>query len=145
MAINENYIQYEIRISNDGDLNKKLNLIGFNIIDSALLKHNLLDESSPIFSVINKDNSKIYINGEELNPFSLWYKFQSKGKYNIKIEINEKLNNLSFLLYKLRNVTKIDLSHLNTDEVKSLEGTFEECLDLEELNLENINAKKMKN
>ena len=37
------------------------------------------------------------------------------------------------------------MPNLNIDEVKSLEGAFEECFDLEELNFENINNGKIEN
>ena len=41
------------------------------------------------------------------------------------------------------NLISVDLSHLDTSEVTSLEGAFEGNMNLEEINLENINTDKL--
>ena len=87
-----------------------------------------------LFTGFNSKNSKIYINNEKLECFSLVHKFQEIGIYKIKIELNEKLKDLSFLFYKCQHVKKVDLSHLDTTEVTTLEGAFEGSINLEEIN-----------
>lgn len=105
----------------------------------------LMHIESGLFKGINENNSKLYINDEEIKPFYLVYKFPQIGIYKIKIEINEKLKDLSFIFYKNMHLINVDLSHLDTSEVTSLEGAFEGCINLEEINLENINTDKLDN
>lgn len=50
---------------------------------------------------------------------------------------------LAFLFYKFIYITKIDLSHLDLNEIHSMEGTFETCKNLEEINLGNIKTDKL--
>ena len=102
-----------------------------------------ISKNDAIFQGINEKNSKIFINGEELKPYSLWHKFSALGTYKVKIEINEKLKDLYLLFYKCLNIISIDLSHLDTREVFTLEEAFESCPNLEEINMENINTEKL--
>ena len=76
---------------------------------------------------------KIFINDEELKPFSLWYYFKNSGSYKVIIELNEKISDLAFLFYKCIYITKIYLSHLDLSKIHSMEGTFETCKKLEEI------------
>ena len=141
-----NYIEYHLKLEDEKDLKEEMNLVGFNLLRSAFfLQFIPISKNDTLFKGINEKNSKIYINDEELNNFSLWYKFPKLGIYKVKIELTEKLKDLCLLFYKCFNIINIDLSHLDTSEVITMEGSYESCINLEEINLENINTEKLEN
>ena len=140
-----NYLEFDIKIDNDNETKNEINLVGIHPFYIVAINMKLLPLEEGLFKGFNENNSKIFINNEKLEPFSLIHKFQEIGTYKIKIEVNEKLKDLSFLFYKCQHLTKVDLSHLDTTEVTTLEGAFEGSINLEEINLENINTDKLEN
>lgn len=140
-----NYLEFYIKIENENDIINEINLVGIHPFCTVGVNLKLIPLEQGLFKGFNEKNSIIYINDEKLKSFSLIHKFPEIGTYKIKIEVNEKLKDLSFLFYKYQRVTKVDLSHLDTTEVTTLEGAFECCQNLEEINLENINTDKLEN
>lgn len=129
-----NYLEFFIKIENENDTKNELNLVGIHPFCIVGVNMKLIPLEQGLFTGFNSKNSKIYINNEKLECFSLVHKFQEIGIYKIKIELNEKLKDLSFLFYKCQHVKKVDLSHLDTTEVTTLEGAFEGSINLEEIN-----------
>ena len=129
-----NYLEFFIKIENENDTKNELNLVGIHPFCIVGVNMKLIPLEQGLFTGFNSKNSKIYINNEKLECFSLVHKFQEIGIYKIKIELNEKLKELSFLFYKCQHVKKVDLSHLDTTEVTTLEGAFEGSINLEEIN-----------
>ena len=140
--IGENYLEYYLRADNDIG---EINLVGFDSKGLVIAQMFNLPRDQALFQGINKNNSKIFINDKELQPFSLWYYFKDSGTYKVKIELNEKISDLAFLFYKCIYITNIDLSHLDLSEIHSMEGTFESCKRLEEINLGNAKTDKLNN
>ena len=140
-----NYLEFFIKIENENDTKNEINLLGIHPFCIVGVNMKLIPLEQGLFKGFNEKNSKLYINDEKLESFSLIHKFQEIGTYKIKIEVNEKLKDLSFLFYKCQHLTKVDLSHLDTTEVTTLEGAFEGSQYLEEINLENINTDKLEN
>ena len=88
MEEKENYIEFQFKIQNEAELNEEINLLGshpFFIVGVAM---KLIPKEKGVFNGINEKNGKIYINNEELKPFSLLHKFPQVGTYKIKIEVN---------------------------------------------------------
>ena len=77
-----------------------------------------------------KDNCEIRINGK-LFPFSYFYKFNKKGKYTIK--------------YNFKDLTNINLSNFNTNNVTDMSCMFYECSSLTNINLSNFNTNNATN
>ena len=82
----ENYIEYYIKI--DDDEGGEINLIGFDSKMLVMVQMFNLPRDQALFQGINEKNSKIYINDEELKPFSLWHEFKKSGTYKVKIELS---------------------------------------------------------
>lgn len=137
----ENYLEYYLRVEDDDG--GEINLVGFNSNGLVMAQMFNLPRDEALFQGIKESNSKIYINDEELKPFSLWYNFKKSGTYKVKIELNKKIPDLAFLFYKCIYIIKIDLSHLDLSEIHSMEGTFETCRRLEEINLGNAKTDKL--
>ena len=91
-----------------------------------------------------KENCEIIIN-EEIIPFSYFYKFNKKGKYNIKYIFKNKITNLNHIFFRCSSLTNLDLSNFNTNNVVNMEGMLSECSSLTNLDLSNYNTNKVTN
>jgi len=86
-----NYLEFIIKIENENDTKNELNLVGIYPFCIVGVNMKLIPLEQGLFTGFNSKNSKIYINNEKLECFSLVHKFQEIGIYKIKIELNEKL------------------------------------------------------
>ena len=59
-------------------------------------------------------NCEIRIN-DEIIPFSFFYKFNKKGKYNIKYIFKENISKCEYMFFGCENIAYIDLSNFNTN------------------------------
>ena len=129
-----NYIIAEIEIKDD-ELNKDI-----RIIDSYDEFHRHWDFKEFKIEESNEEEIKkceIRINNE-LIPFNYFHKFTKNGKNTIKYSFKNSLNKANFLFYKCENLTKIDLSNFNTEEVTKMNAMFSECVSLTSINLTNL-------
>ena len=89
-----------------------------------------------------KKNCEIRID-EKIIPFSYSYKFDKKGKYNIKYIFKENITKTDYMFSGCSSLTSINLSAFNTNKVKDMRYMFEGCISLTNVNLSNINTFKV--
>ena len=77
---------------------------------------------------------EIRINNE-LIPFSYYYKFKNKGKYQIKYSFNNYLTKTNHMFRDCSSLTKIDLSNFNTKNVTNMSFMFLGCSSLRRENV----------
>ena len=135
-VLDKNYIVYEVKIDKQ-DINKKINLLG--------ISPKSITKDPQIYQFINASNSKIYIDNKKIENFSLKQEFPNPGTFQIKIEISEFLSDLSFIFFLCKYISKVDLSHLNMENISSMESAFSGCSNLIEINLGNVNSDKITN
>ena len=134
---NNNYIIAEIEIK-ESDLNKDIRII--NSYENQSKEGEQENKNKNEKEI--KDNIEITIN-DEIIPFSYSYKFKEKGKYKIKYSFKNNLANTNYMFYKCEYLIKIDLSKLNTENVKDMNHMFSECKSLTNIDLTNINTKNV--
>ena len=134
---NNNYIIAEIEIK-ESDLNKDIRII--NSYENQSKEGEQENKNKNEKEI--KDNIEITIN-DELIPFSYSYKFKERGKYKIKYSFKNNLTNTNYMFYKCEYLIKIDLSKLNTENVKDMNHMFSECKSLTNIDLTNINTKNV--
>ena len=134
---NNNYIIAEIEIK-ENDINKDIRII--NSYENQSKEGEQENKNKNEKEI--KDNIEITINGEII-PFSYSYKFKEKGKYKIKYSFKNNLTNTNYMFYKCEYLIKIDLSKLNTENVKAMNLMFGECKSLTNIDLTNINTKNV--
>jgi len=81
----------------------------------------------------------------EKNIFKFNENEKREGRIKFKISFNIILSTMSGMFQKLNNLISIDLSHLNSEKIKSMDSTFLGCAKLEYLNFTDFNSKKIEN
>ena len=84
-----------------------------------------------------KENCEIRIE-DKIIPFSYFYKFNKKGKYNIKYIFKKKLTKLDYMFRDCSFLTNINLSYFNTNNVTNMRWIFCGCSSLININLSYI-------
>ena len=84
----------------------------------------------------------IEINNEKI-LFSYKYKFKKEGKYTIKYSFHNLLTNCNYMFRECKNLTNLDLSNFNTQNVENMSGMFYNCSSLTNLNLSNFNTQNV--
>ena len=138
---NTNYINAEIYIKEEL-INKKIRII--NSFDNYKKENEIKDKETDNIYENEKEikRCKIKIN-EKLIDFSYYYKFNQKGKYNIKYSLPSKLKNMSYMFRECNSLTNIDLSNFNTQKVTNMRKMFYGCNSLTNINLSNFNTQKV--
>ena len=138
-----NYINAEINIKEE-DLNKNIRII--NSFENVKKEKNLPNEENDYIKVNEKEiqKCKIIIN-DKLIPFCYFYKFNQKGKYNIKYLFPKKLKNFNYIFYGCDSFTNIDLSNFNKQKVTNMSYMFHGCTSLVNIDLSNINSQNNTN
>ena len=98
-------------------------------------KHDNLQE-------LNVNNTKLYINNEKV-IFNKFFIPTEKGIYEIKLEFKTKLKNCSYMFCGCKNITKINLSSFNTQNVTDMKYMFHECFSLSALDLSSFNTENV--
>ena len=80
-----------------------------------------------------KEKCEIKIN-DKLIPFNYFYKFNNKGKYEIKYIFKEKVIKADYMFYGCKYLKKINLSNFNTQNVNNMSGMFSLCESLTNIN-----------
>ena len=62
------------------------------------------------------------------------YKFSKEGKYNIKINFKNNISNLNGFFEECNEIEYLDLSNFNTSKVTDMGWMFNECYKLKEIN-----------
>ena len=156
---------------NKNEINCKIYMKENNFNEDILLFNNIEDNKNDFIDTINvyiKGNKINFKNIED--KWILNYNFKEKGEYEIKIVFNKKIANISKFFGGCEMLNTIDLSNfdtsnitdmeylfacceqlkriigiekLKTNKVISMKGMFEECLELEELDLSNFDTSKV--
>ena len=99
---------------------------------------------------LNESNVELYINNKKYK-YQKYYKPEKEGKYEILLKFNILMKDCSFMFYNCSNLTNIDLSSFNTQNVTNMFGMFGYCSNLKEIKLKNgskieneINKEKIK-
>ena len=112
-----NYITAEINIS-ECDLNSKKKII------------------EGLFSSLKID--------DEIKPEKYFYNFTNPGNHRIKY-IFEESTLINGKFSGCSSLTKIDLTHFNTEDSQSMQDFFNCCSSLKIIDLSNVKTTKMKN
>ena len=128
---NTNYINAEIYIKEEL-INKKIRII--NSFDNFKKENEINDKETDNIYANEKEikRCKIEIN-KKLIDFSYYYKFNQKGKYNIKYSLPSKLKNMSYMFSGCKFLKNIDLSNFNTKNVSNMSHMFYGCFSLTKL------------
>ena len=124
----------------ENDINEDIYLFGKNYYSNTndiVLTHEILPE-------LNEYNTELFIN-EKKYKYKKFFKFSEKGIYNIKIKLNIKINDFSHMFEGCQNITNIDLSFLDTQNVTNMSYMFSYCYDLKNLNLSFFETKNVTN
>ena len=100
-----NYIIAEIYIEEE-DINENIRII--NSFENAKYEHGWKDKETDYKYENEKEINRclITINDKQIS-FTYYYKFNKKGKYNIKYSFSNKLTNMSYMFYDCDYLTNI--------------------------------------
>ena len=126
------------------NINEQNEIYGKNIIDCIIdIK---LEESEKIIFNQNKnnkeeikDNINIFLENKRIkiiNEEKKWkidYKFEKEGKYNLKILFKNNMKNMNGFFDNCSILYSIDLTNFNTSEVNDMGYIFNECNNLKEI------------
>ena len=93
-------------------------------------------------SELTAGNTILYINGKK-KKYEKHFKPKSKGTYTIKLSFNFKMKNCYCMFAGCENITHIDLSSFNTQEVTNMERMFFKCCNLVSVNLSSFDTRKI--
>ena len=132
-----NFVVAEINVK-DEDVNKNIRILNsyeeFFRTNPGKLKTN---DNFKNEDEIKKCEIKI---NNALIPFNYYYKFKSKGKYDIKYYFKTLLNSTCLIFGNCKLLTKIDLYNFNTKNTTYMTSMFYECSSLKNINLSNFNT-----
>ena len=142
--INRNFITGEINIRS-ADINKFTRVI--NSFEN-FKRETLIGDQEDDWKYNNerelRENIEVKINGKII-PFSYFYKFTIKGKYNIQYSFKNYLTKTNHMFWGCKSITNLDLSNFNTKNVTNMSHMFGGCNSLTNLNLFNFNTQKVTN
>ena len=143
---NSNYILAEINIR-DEDIKKEIRII--NSFEEYFSKEKIkdIDDNEKSLYSNGKEiikNCEIKIN-DEIIPFTYFYTFNEKGKYNIKYSFNHCLTKTNHLFYDCKNIIKLDFSNFKSKSITNIRCMFFHCESLKTINLSNFNTKNVTN
>ena len=105
-----------------------------------------LNKNNKIDAYINKDNTKIIINGIEKSfRKSLTAKEQKEQYYEIVLIFKTKLKNCQWMFMDCTEIESIDLSSFDSKEVLDMSYMFHNCTNLAKINLKYLNTEKVTN
>ena len=137
---NSNYIESEIEIEIEEE-NKDIRII--NSYEQCH-KMNVFNKFNKEYcnEKIIKKSIEISINNEVI-PFTYFYKFKNKGKYQIKYSFKNNLTKTNYMFADCESLTKINLSNFNTQEITCMRGMFYNCKSLKNIDFSNLNTQNV--
>ena len=135
----KNYIIGEFDIKKD---NENIRII--NSYEQYRKENNLQDLGKEYENEEEIKRCEIRIN-DELIPFCYDYKFNKKGKYQIKYIFKENIKKIDFMLYKCSSLENMNLSNFNSQNVTNMRSMFFGCSSLKNINLSNFNSQNVTN
>ena len=133
-------IKAHIKIPSD---NYKARIINSseNVERERILK---IDYSNVVKNEEEIKNCMIFINKEKID-FTYEYTFRNKGEYEIIYIFNNLLNSTNFIFYECRDLSYLDFTNFNTQNVTNMSNMFCGCESLKELILTGLNTEKVTN
>ena len=95
-----------------------------------------------IIRELNENNTELYIN-EKKYKYTNYFIPKEKGIYNIKLKLSIKLKDCSLLFSNCQEITSIDLSSFDTNNVMTIEGMFGFCFHLANIDLTSFDTKNV--
>ena len=142
--LNRNFILGEINIRPD-DIYKFTRVI--NSFENFKRETNLSEQEDD-WKFNNekelRENIEIKINGK-IMPFSYYYKFPVKGRYNIQYSFKKCLTKTNHMFWGCKSIINLNLSNFNTQNVTNMSHMFGGCNTLQSLNLFNFNTQNVTN
>ena len=99
--------------------------------------HDLLKE-------LNESNVELYINNKKYK-YEKYFIPDKEGLYNILLKFHILINDCSFMFYNCFNLTNINLSSFNTQNVTNMSCMFAFCSNLTNINLSSFNTQNVTN
>jgi surface protein len=128
-----NEIRIKLKIDKK-DINKRIYLLCNCPIDSNISEYNILNQ-------LNESNTDFFID-EKKYKFQKHFIFNKEGIYSIKIKFKNCIKDCQSMFDGCSNIIDIDLSSLDTKNVKNMSHMFRECDNLSHINLSNFDTKK---
>ena len=142
----ENFIIAEINIK-ENDINENIKII--SSFEECRRKIKIKPKKNNIINYDNendelKEKCLIKIDNREI-PFDYYYKFKKIGKHTIQYIFNAKIITSKYMFCGCKNLTNIDLSNFDTEDITDMSYMFYGCENLTNLDLSNLNTKKVIN
>jgi len=84
---------------------------------------------------LNELNTELFINNVKYKYKKKYFKPEEVGSYEIKIKFNIKLKDCSYMFFGCSNLTSIDLSSFDTENVNNMSYMFCGCSNLKNIDL----------
>ena len=144
----ENFIIAEINIK-ENDINENIKIISSfeecrRNIKIKPKKNNIINYDYDNENDELKEKCLIKIDNREI-PFDYYYKFKKIGKHTIQYIFNAKIITSKYMFCGCKNLTNIDLSNFDTEDITDMSYMFYGCENLTNLDLSNLNTKKVIN
>ena len=131
----------EVKQNNERLDNLLDNIIKYNnenMIQGILdITPNDININKRLFYTDKNNNIDVYINKEKVNVIkdnNDWkYNFKKEGKYTFKIIFNDIITNMREFFEECSNITSLDFSYFNTDNITDMINMFNECIKLKEI------------
>ena len=91
---------------------------------------------------LNESNVELYINNKKYK-YEKYFIPEKEGDYNILLKINILMTDCSFMFGDCYNLTNIDLSSFNTQNVTNMSNMFYDCNNLNNLDLSSFDTKNV--
>ena len=152
--INNNQIKLTIKIEIN-DINKKIYFldnvdgvitVGVKLNENSIFGLDKIEEEHhhDFLKELNDSNTELYINDKKCK-YEKYFIPEQKGEYNILLKFNILMTDCSFMFYNCNNLTNIDLSSFNTQNVTNMSFMFCECSNLTNINLSSFNTQNVTN
>ena len=142
---NNNIIFGNIKIEKDNTTSLIIN--SYENSKKGPLSSNLMLFSTKFEGFNNENEIKdcdIYINGQKID-FHYYVTFPKAGDYKIHYIFHKKFKSTNFMFYGCLNITYLDFTHFNTENIEDMSFMFQLCQNLTNINLSNFNTQKVKN
>ena len=124
----------------ENEVNQNIYFLGKNFRhkefgDDEIYNYEVLKE-------LNELNTELYINDQKYK-YNTCFKFPKKGNYHIKLKFNIQITDCSYMFFNCSNIIDIDLSFFDTQKTNNMNYMLS-GISLTNLNLTFLNTKNVK-
>ena len=150
-----NELKLTLKIDKD-DINKKIYFLDNTDDNDIYVKTEINEKLKDGLTIIKEEhhhdflkelndaNTELYINDKKFK-YEKYFIPEKEGDYNILLKFKINMNDCSFMFYKCSNITKIDLSSFDTQNVTDMRKMFFGCNNLKEIDLSTFNTQSVTN